>query len=177
MSHWFGTQRCRWTGFSEGGGRCQRAPSASTLVARARDTAPSMGQCLWGRGVTLARRGTTATPPRRRLNEERPAWQLRVNDALLLRPSASTLVVWTRDAALSMGWRLWGRGAMLARHGPIATPPRRCSDGERSARQPRVDTTLLLRPAPPSAASSTGRTLDLIPCNHHYQSSQPHLQQ
>ena len=108
----------------------------------------------------LARRGTIATPLCRRLDKERPAQQLRVNNALLLRSSASTLVVWARDAALSMGQRLWGRGAMLAHHGPIATPPHCCSDGERSARQLRVDTALLLRPAPTSAASSTGGTLD-----------------
>ena len=108
----------------------------------------------------MALRGPIATPPRRCLDEERSAQKLRVNDALLLRPSASTFVVWARDAAPSMGQRLWGRGTMLAHHGPIATPPRRCSDGEMSARQLRVDTALLLCPAPPSAAPSTGRTLD-----------------
>ena len=108
----------------------------------------------------LARRGPIATPPHQRLDEERPARQLGVNDALLLRPSAFTLVVFARDAAPSMGQGLWGRGATLARHGPIATPPRCCLDGERSARQLRADTSLLLRPAPPSATPSTGRTLN-----------------
>ena len=99
----------------------------------------------------LARRGPIATPPRQHLDEERPARQLGVNDALLLRPSAFTLVVFARDAAPLMGQRLLGRGVMLARHGPIATPPCRCSDGESSTRQLRVGTALLLRPAPPSA--------------------------
>ena len=106
------------------------------------------------RGVVdglLARSEPIAMPPRRRLDKERPARKLRVNDALLLRPSASTLVVWAGDAAPLMGQRLLGRGVMLARHGPIATPPCRCSDGESSTRQLRVGTALLLRPAPPSA--------------------------
>ena len=70
-----------------------------------------MGWLFWVQGAMSAHHGLIAMPPRRRLDEERPARQLGVGAVLLLRPSASALVVRARDAAPSdAALPLLGRG-------------------------------------------------------------------
>ena len=139
---------------------------AAALDAQLLHVSPSTGWSLWGRGATPERRGLSSVAPRRRLDEQRSPRLLGTTTPLLSRPVVSPLVPRARSAAPSTGRPLGGWLTSLGRRGPVAVPPRRCPDEQRSTPPLGVDAALLLRPsASPlvprarNAAPSTRRPL------------------